>query len=68
MTVESFVSETVLQPVIAVFEKTSKLLMSRYLMSKTHDFCQLQDHLKLVYSVFFLHGVSMPQFLLTIYD
>ena len=39
VTVESFVSLTVLQPVIAVFERTSKLLMSRYLMSKTSDFC-----------------------------
>ena len=68
VTIESFVSATVLRPVTSIFEKTSKLLMSRYLMSKTKDYCQLQDHLKMVFSVYFLHGVSMPQFLLTIYD
>ena len=68
VTVEGFVAESILHPIHEIFRRTSRLFMQRYLMSETEQYCQLHDQIKLIHSIYFLQGVTMPLFLVTLFE
>lgn len=63
LTIENYIFETVLTPVMQVFRQTSEQFLNQYLMRDGPEYCQLQDQLSLLHKVYFLQGVSMHKFL-----
>lgn len=68
LTIEGYVYEAVLLPIQQVFQKTSEQFLSKYLMSETAQYCQLQDQISLLHKTYFLQGVNMNKFLANLFD
>jgi hypothetical protein len=68
LTIENYVQETILLPINQVFQQTSKQMLSKYLMSPTPEYCQLQDQISLLHKTYFLQGVPMHKFIANLFD
>ena len=68
LTVESYIKDTILEPISQIFSNTSQQFLNQYLMREGPEYCQLQDQLSLIHKVYFHQGIAMHNFLRVFFD